>query len=139
MTRGHIRTGRAFGRPMQEAILRAVDPKIILYVDDIDSAIKSCRNGCRYQSETVGSHGMPDTIEDYFCRAEEKKTSEFRLVIVRGSGPIEFYIHPLSRDGETANFSVNGAFVNKLDNPAGSPRKMGRPLVGSNTKSHRIG
>lgn len=44
MKRGHIRVGRAFTKAEQESSLRKAGVKVIYY-DDIDNAIRSCRKG----------------------------------------------------------------------------------------------
>lgn len=77
--------------------------------------------------------GDGDTIQDYFDRAEAKGAIDFHLRIMRNpDGLLDFYIHPQSRDGETGNFTVSGAFVTKIRDGLGAGSQ--RPtiqLVGS--------
>ena len=72
-----------------------------------------------------------DTLFDYLTRAEKDGVIDFAVRIVRSpEGALDFYIHPEGNHGETADFTVNGCFVSKLDVCAGSSRKMIK-LVGS--------
>lgn len=75
-----------------------------------------------------------DTFQVFLERAEANGVTAFNLCIVRApEGQLDFYIHPDSKDGETGNYTVNGAFVNQIhDNlAAGSSRKVMKPLLGS--------
>lgn len=75
-----------------------------------------------------------DTFQEYLERGEAKGVSDFSIRIVRNpDGLLDFYIHPDSKDGETADFHVSAGFVNRLDGCAGSARELGKPLLGSAT------
>ena len=73
-----------------------------------------------------------DTFQEYLERGEQVGAIDYSLRIVRTpDGKLDFYIYPTGRDGETADFTVSGAFVMALDAGAGSKRTHGAPLVGS--------
>lgn len=81
--------------------------------------------------DDIGDVKMEDTIFDYFTRAEKNGVIDFSLrIVLSPEGALDFYIYPTGKDGETGDFTVNGAFVSKLDVGAGSSRRMIK-LVGS--------
>ena len=69
-----------------------------------------------------------DTIQEYFDRAEAKGIIDFHLRIIRNpDGLLDFYIHAQSGDGETADYTVSGAFVTKIRDGLGAGSK--RPII----------
>jgi len=75
---------------------------------------------------------MDDTFQEYLERGAQAGAIDFALRIMRTpDGKLDFYIHPHGKDGETADFTVSGAFVSKLSVGAGSKREHGAPLIGS--------
>lgn len=73
-----------------------------------------------------------DTLQEYFESGEAAGVIDYALRIVRApNGQLDFYIHPQDKNGETADFTVNGGFVNRLTVGAGSSRPTMTPLVGS--------
>lgn len=88
MSRGHIRVGRAFGAVAQENVLRAAGVKT-LYKDDIDAAIKSCRNGEALW--VVGLRGLASSrtgIENAVYRLHAKRAWAVDAVTMcRSDGP----------------------------------------------------
>lgn len=66
-----------------------------------------------------------DTLQEYFERGEKAGVIDYSLRMVRSpEGKLDFYIHPHNQDGETADFSVSGAFVRRLTCGAGSSRQL---------------
>jgi hypothetical protein len=61
---------------------------------------------------------MANNIEEYLAKALEQSITEHVLCTRRArDGRLVFYIHPLLRDGETLDFSVQGDTLTRLPNP----------------------
>lgn len=45
-------------------------------------------------------------LHDYFAKEMAEDKFEFRIVPRQRDSGIEFYIHPLGKDGDTADFSI---------------------------------
>ena len=66
-----------------------------------------------------------DTFDDYLERAKSKNVIDFHLRVMHSpEGALDFYIHPEGMNGETASFTVHGAFVTRLGVAAGSSRSL---------------